>query len=57
MNKNNFKCPKCKTMQKIGKRLHAKWTCPHCKNTIVPTREIVLLGYVPFRKNRMFRTK
>ena len=52
--KTNFKCPKCKTQQRIGKRLHGKWTCPNCHNSIVPTREIVMLGYVPFRKNRMF---
>ena len=33
--KKNFRCPKCKTMQKVGKRLHSSWTCPKCLNTIV----------------------
>lgn len=39
--KPNFRCPKCKTEQSIGKRLHAQWTCPHCHKSIVPTRERV----------------
>lgn len=51
---NNFKCPKCKTKSGMGKHLHAKWTCPHCKNSIVPTRENRTLGYVPFKFNAMY---
>ena len=55
--KPNFKCPKCKTMQRIGKRLHASWMCPHCHFRMVPTKELRQLGYMPFRKNAMFTVK
>lgn len=49
----NFKCPKCKTQQSIGKKLHASWTCPKCHFKLIPTREIRALGYVPFKFNAM----
>jgi len=55
--KPNFKCPKCKTMQRIGKRLHASWMCPHCHFRMVPTKELRQLGYMPFRRNAMFTVK
>lgn len=55
--KKNFKCPKCKHMWSIGKRLHASWICPTCKNSIVPTKEYRKLGYMPFKHNAMFSVK
>lgn len=53
--KSNFKCPRCKTKQKLGKHLHASWQCPHCHNTIVPNIEDKLLGYRPFKYNSMYK--
>ena len=55
MQKTKFKCPKCRTQQELGKRLRASWTCPHCGNVIVPTREDKLRGYRPFKYNAMFQ--
>lgn len=49
--KNNFTCPKCKSKQRLSKKLHGTWTCPKCHNTIIPTDKIVSLGYVPYRKS------
>lgn len=48
--KTNFKCPKCKTQQLIGRRLHAVWTCPNCQNSIVPTNRMKIDGHVPYNK-------
>ena len=42
--KKNFKCPKCKTMQSVGKRLHASWQCPKCHKTLFITKEEVRRG-------------
>lgn len=53
--KENFKCPRCKTMQTIGKKLRAKWVCPHCHNSIVPTKQDKMLGYRPFKHNAMLQ--
>lgn len=53
--KENFRCPRCKKMQTLGKRLHSSWTCPTCGNTIIPTREDKMTGYRPFKFNRMFQ--
>lgn len=53
--KENFKCPRCKTMQTIGKKLRAKWECPHCHNTIIPTDDDRRLGYRPFKYNSMLQ--
>lgn len=52
----NFKCPKCKKLWSIGKRLHASWKCPSCGNAIVPTSEYKKIGYVPFKHNEMLAT-
>ena len=32
--KPNFECPKCHTMQKVGK-LRASWECPQCRAQMV----------------------
>lgn len=55
--KPNFKCPKCKTMQCVGKRLHASWKCPKCGQALVLTKEIVQKGYMPYRKNFLYTNK
>jgi hypothetical protein len=42
-------------MQTIGKKLRAKWECPHCHNTIIPTDDDRRLGYRPFKYNSMLQ--
>lgn len=49
--KENFKCPKCKKSIKVGKRLHASYTCPNCHNQFTISREEKLQGHVTFKKN------
>ncbi len=53
--KENFRCPRCKRMQHLGKRLHASWQCPDCGNTIIPTKRDQMLGYRPFKYNSMYK--
>ena len=53
--KENFKCPRCRTMQSLGKRLHASWECPHCHNTIIPNKQDRMFGYRPFKYNSMVK--
>lgn len=49
--KANFKCPRCRKMQKVGKRLHASWTCPNCHNSIVISKEVKEAGFVKYKKD------
>lgn len=49
MQRENFKCPKCKKKLVVGKRLHASYECPHCHYTMVLTREDVMRGWKPYR--------
>lgn len=51
MNKNNFQCPRCKKKVRVGKKLHAEYTCPICKNQIVIDREERQQGHVTYKKN------
>lgn len=53
--KENFKCPKCKSMQRIGKRLHGYWICPKCHNTIIPNKERENFGYPIVRFKKSFK--
>lgn len=49
----NFKCPRCRTMQPMSRKLHGSWTCPKCKTTIIPSKEIVDAGHVLYKKRKM----
>lgn len=51
--KPNFKCPKCKSKQAMGKHLHSVWTCPSCHYSLVPSKEMARTGHAPYRKNFM----
>lgn len=47
--KTNFKCPKCKKGIRVGKKLHASFTCPNCHYTMVLSKEDVARGYTKYR--------
>ena len=47
--KTNFTCPKCKKKIKVGKQLHAIYTCPNCHYNMVLSEEDVMKGYQSFR--------
>ena len=48
----DFKCPKCRKIQKVGKQLHASWTCPNCHFTTVLSGEDKSRGYRLFKRRR-----
>ncbi len=53
--KANFKCPRCKKLTTVGKRLSAKYTCPHCKNQILVRSHEREQGHVDYKKNFMIQ--
>lgn len=48
---NNFKCPRCKKMVKVGKRLRASYTCQYCGRGMVITREERSQGFANYKRN------
>lgn len=52
--KKNFKCPRCRTLQPMSRKLHGSWTCPKCRTTIIPTKAIVDAGYFPDKGKKDF---
>ena len=51
--KANFKCPKCKKMIVVGKKLHARYTCPNCHFSMLITREDKLAGTKSLKPNHI----
>lgn len=49
--KENFKCPKCKQMTKVGKKLHASYTCPNCHYQMLISRQERQQGHVNYKRN------
>ena len=52
----DFKCPRCKKMVKVG-RLHASYTCPKCRESMLISHEEKMLGNKIYRKNFLYRPK
>lgn len=40
--KPNFECPKCHNMIKVGKQLHASYTCNRCNHKMVLSKADVM---------------
>ena len=55
MSKGNFKCPRCKKMVNVGKKLRAQYTCPNCHTSLLISREERNQGHCNFKKNFMFQ--
>lgn len=49
----NFRCPRCKKEIKVGK-LRASYTCPHCKYSMVLTREDKIRGWTSYKNSYKF---
>lgn len=53
--KPNFRCPYCKTQIKVGKQLHAEYTCPNCHKQMIIREEEKTQGHVKYIKNFLIR--
>ena len=49
--KTNFRCPRCRKEVTVGKRLHAKYTCPNCHTQMVVSSEERDKGHVNYKHN------
>ena len=49
--KSNFKCPKCKKMITVGKKLRANYICPKCGFNMVISKKEKDQGYMILKRN------
>lgn len=49
--KSNFKCPYCKRSLRVGKHLHASYTCPNCHSGMIISAQERSQGHVNYKKN------
>lgn len=51
MLKANFQCPRCRQRIRVGKKLHADYTCPNCHGQMLISRDERAQGHVNYKRN------